>query len=93
MEPLQVQCVDCAHDVMQDQLSKVEELQSIQTFATRLLQISRSTPYLIAALIGHKRVCCSTDMLTLIVIVCDCLLSFILLYLYTIVISFCMMLL
>ena len=77
MEPLQVQCVDCAHCVTQDQLSKVEELQSIQTFATKLLQISRSTPYLIAALIGHKRVCCSRDMLTLIVTICDCLVSYV----------------
>ena len=56
----------------------MEELQSIPTFATRLLQISRSTPYLIAALIGHKRVCCSADVLTLVVTICDCLVSYIL---------------
>ena len=70
-----MQSVDCALNVMQDQLSKVEELQSIQTFATKLLQISRSTPYLVAALIGHKRVCCFTDALTLMMTICDALLA------------------
>ena len=83
-----MQCVDCAHHVTQEQLSKVEELQSIPTFATRLLQISRSTPYLIAALIGHKRVCCSADVLTVVVTICDCLVSYTFsLYLQPVVIS------
>lgn len=41
---------------LQARLGKAEELLGIQGYGARLLQISRSTPYLTAALIGHKRV-------------------------------------
>jgi hypothetical protein len=35
----------------------VEEFWGILNYGTRLLQISRSTPYVSTALIGHKQVC------------------------------------
>ena len=41
---------------MQAKLDGIEEFRGIQGYGARLLQISRSTPYLSAALIGHKRV-------------------------------------
>lgn len=34
----------------------IEEFWGIVNFGTKLLQISRSTPYLTSALIGHKQV-------------------------------------
>lgn len=41
----------------QAKVEKVEELFPLFNYGTKLLQISRSTPYLTTALIGHKSVC------------------------------------
>lgn len=42
--------------VCKAKLEGMEEFRGIQGYGARLLQISRSTPYLSAALIGHKKV-------------------------------------
>ena len=41
---------------VQAKVDKVEELMLLGNLGTKLLQISRSTPYLTTALIGHKSV-------------------------------------
>lgn len=42
--------------LLQKKLEVAEELEGVAGLGPRLLQISRSTPYVTAALIGHKQV-------------------------------------
>ena len=46
---------------LQARLDGMEEFSGISGSGTRLLQISRSTPYLSSALVGHKRVSTSPN--------------------------------
>jgi hypothetical protein len=48
---------------VQARLDGIEEFRGILGSGTRLLQLSRSTPYLSSALVGHKRVSFSSNFL------------------------------
>ena len=49
-------CISSTSLCLQAKLEGMDEFRGIQGYGPRLLQISRRTPYLTAALIGHKRV-------------------------------------